>query len=293
LHTTLGNSGLVHVLSEEPVPTSLGRALYQLEYNMTGKTPISAKLSSRLSCNLSIALVALSLTIGASAVRADSETPPPSWREMLLDPITDAVKAVEDQLSGLEAKVASMARSFTTRQLTTQQLCVSDETGAQTCISKAQLDALLKTVAQAPAVETPVTVTEAKPAAKVEPAVLELVAEPAMVDTEGKGAAAVEPTDTATEAKAATAIETKAAAVVEPVAMEAAALTAGAVEPAAPAETTTIVTAPARGAVPEEVAMPEENAPQDQEPARTVATTSDAAVVGVEISTPPSVASDE
>ena len=274
-------------------PLRRGRALYQLEYNMTGKTPTSAKLSSRLSCSLPIALFALSLTFGASAVRAVSETPPPSWGEMLLDPITDAVKAVEDQLSGLEEKVASMARSFTTRQLTTHQLCVSDETGAQTCISKAQLDALLKTVAQAPAVETPVTVTEAKPAAKVEPAVLELVAEPAVVVTEGKGAAAVEPTDTATEAKAVTAIETKAAAVVEPVAMEAAALTAGAVEPAALAETTTIVTAPARGAVPEEVAMLEENAPQDQEPARTVATTSNAAVGGVEISTPPSVASDE
>jgi hypothetical protein len=212
---------------------------------------------------------------------------------MLVHPFMDAVKAVEDQLAGLEATVASMARSFTTRQLTTQQLCVSDETGAQTCISKAQLDALLKTVAQAPAVETPVTVTEAQPAATVEPSVLELVAEPAMVVPEGKGAAAVESTDTVTDAKAATAIETKSAAVVEPAAMEAAALTPGAVEPPALAETTTIVTAPARAAAPEEVAMPEENAPQDQEPARTVSTTSDAALVGVEISTPPSLASGE
>jgi len=185
---------------------------------------------------------------------------------MLVDPIMDAVKAVEDRLSGFEAKVASMAESFTTRQMTTRQLCVSDETGAQTCISKTQLDALLKSMAQAAAVETPVTVTETKPAATVEPAVLELVPEPAMTVTEEKGAAVVEPTDTVTEAKTAPAIETKAAALVEP----------AAIEPPALAETTTIVTAPARAAVPGEGAMPEENAHRDQEPAHTVATTSDA-----------------
>jgi hypothetical protein len=243
---------------------------------MTGKTPISTKLSS---CCLPIALVALSLTFGASAVRADSETPAPSWREMLVDPIMDAVKAVEDRLSGFEAKVASMAESFTTRQMTTRQLCVSDETGAQTCISKTQLDALLKSMAQAAAVETPVTVTETKPtAATVEPTVLELVPEPAMAVTEEKGAAVVEPTDTVTEAKTATAIETKAAALVEP----------AAIEPPALAETTTIVTAPARAAVPGEGAMPEENA--HQEPAHTVATTSDAPLF---IPIPDSVASDE
>src|SRR5215471_20845426 len=195
-----------------PYPTSPGHALYQPEYNMTGKTPISAKLSSRLSCSLPIALVALSLTFGASAVRADSETPAPSWREMLVDPIMDAVKAVEDRLSGFEAKVASMAESFTTRQMTTRQLCVSDETGAQTCISKTQLDALLKSMAQAAAVETPVTVTETKPAATVEPT---------DTVTEEKGPAGVEPTDTVTEEKGAAAIETKAAAaLVEPAAIE-------------------------------------------------------------------------
>jgi hypothetical protein len=210
---------------------------------------------------------------------------------MLVDPVMNAVKAVEDRLSGLEAKFASMLGSFTTRQMTTQQLCVSDETGAQTCISKAQLDALLKTVAQAPAVETPVTVTEAKPPTTVEPAVLELIAEPAIVVTEAKGGAAVEPAETVTEAKAATAIETTAAASFEPVAVEPAALTPETVEPAAFAGATSIVTVHA--AVPEEATISEENASTEQEPALTVATTSDAAPVGVEISIPPSVASDK
>lgn len=250
---------------------------------MTGKTPISAKLSPS---SLPIALLALSLTFGASAVRADSEAPAPSWREMLVDPIMDAVKAVEDRLSGLEATVASMAGSFTTRQITTQQLCVSDENGAQTCISKTQLDALLKTMAQAAAVEPRVTVTEAKPAVLVEPAVVDLFPEPAVAVPEGSRAAAVEPSDTFTEAKVVTPIEL-------PAAVTEGALVKPALEPAALEETTTIATAPAPAAVPGEAAIPEENAPKDQKSARTVATTSDAALVRVEISIPTSVASEE
>ena len=239
---------------------------------MTGKTPISAKLSPS---SLPIALLALSLTFGASAVRADSEAPAPSWREMLVDPIMDAVKAVEDRLSGLEATVASMAGSFTTRQIITQQLCVSDENGAQTCISKTQLDALLKTMAQAAAVEPRVTVTEAKPAVLVEPAVVDLFPEPAVAVPEGSRAAAVEPSDTFTEAKVVTPIELPAAVT------EGALVNPAVIEPAALKETTTIATAPAPAAVPGEAAIPEENAPKDQKSARTVATTSDAALIRV------------
>jgi hypothetical protein len=36
------------------------------------------------------------------------------------------------------------AKSFSSDRIATQQLCVSDASGAETCISKAQLDALLK-----------------------------------------------------------------------------------------------------------------------------------------------------
>ena len=42
---------------------------------MTGQTPFSAQLSAKLSCGLPIALLALSLTFGPSAVRAEPDVP--------------------------------------------------------------------------------------------------------------------------------------------------------------------------------------------------------------------------
>src|SRR5438105_11242392 len=117
---------------------------------MTGQTPLSAKLSCSLS---TVALVALSMAFGGSTVRAQSDTPAPSWRELILDPIMNAMHTVEQRLASLEATVALFAGSFTTQQLTTRQLCVSDESGAQTCISKAELDALLGKMAHAAAAE--------------------------------------------------------------------------------------------------------------------------------------------
>src|SRR5437667_9767481 len=103
---------------------------------MTAKTPLRAKVC----CGLSIALLALSFTSGVSTVRAESEALAPSWREMIVAPIMDAVQSVETRLTSLEATVASFAGSFTSRQITAQELCVADEGGAQTCISNAQLD---------------------------------------------------------------------------------------------------------------------------------------------------------
>ena len=65
----------------------------------------------------------------------------------------NALHAVEARVTSIEASLALFAGSFTTRELNTRQLCVSDESGAQTCITKAQLDALLARIGQAAAVE--------------------------------------------------------------------------------------------------------------------------------------------
>jgi hypothetical protein len=55
----------------------------------------------------------------------------------------NALRAVEARVASIDASLALFAGSFTTRELNTRQLCVSDESGAQTCITKTQLDALL------------------------------------------------------------------------------------------------------------------------------------------------------
>jgi hypothetical protein len=118
---------------------------------MTDKKLLSAKLSY----GLSIVLLALPLTFGVAAVRADAETP--SWGEVLIDPIVKALQAVDGRLSNLETTVARFAGAFTSEQVVTRELCVSDESGARTCLSKAQLDVVLAnlTVAAQPSVGAP------------------------------------------------------------------------------------------------------------------------------------------
>ena len=126
-------------------------------------SPFLAKVSG-----LSIAFLALAFTSGVSMVRAQTDVP--SW--MLADPISDAVKAVEARVASLEAKVASVAESLTSRQGPEHQLCVADDAGARICISKAQLDRLLKMM-QAAAIEPPAKDTDrvtSSVAALVEPA---------------------------------------------------------------------------------------------------------------------------
>ena len=168
---------------------------------MIGQTPFSTQLSAKLSCGLSIALLALSLTFGPSAVRAEPDSPTPSWREMLLDPIMTAVHTVEARLSSLE-------ESFKSQQIATEKLCVYDNTG-ETCITKAQLDAVLASMARAaaaaPANAPPAAVTEA-PAIVSEPSVTvteapAVVTEAPAAVTEGK-ATVSEPSVTVTEAPA-------------------------------------------------------------------------------------------
>jgi len=155
------------------------------------------------------------MTFGVSAVRADSETSMPSLQEMFLSPIMDVVHAVEARLASLETTVASFAGSFNSRQITSQELCIADQSGAQTCITKAQLDALLVGMARTAAAEPAETVVEVAPAIIVAQAVLEpAVIEPAAVEPAVIEPAAVEPV------------------VIEPTAVEPAVIDPAVVEPA-------------------------------------------------------------
>jgi len=187
----------------------------------TGKTRSLKKLAS----GPCVAFLALSMTFGVSAVRADSETSMPSLQEMFLSPIMDVVHAVEARLASLETTVASFAGSFNSRQITSQELCIADQSGAQTCITKAQLDALLVGMARTAAAEPAETVVEVAPAiivaqAVLEPAVIEPAAvEPAVIEPAADEPAVIEPT----------AVEP---AVIDPAVVEAAVIEPAAVEPA-------------------------------------------------------------
>ena len=175
---------------------------------MIGQTPFSTQLSAKLSCGLSIALLALSLTFGPSAVRAESDSPAPSWRERLLNPIMTAMHTVEGRLSSLEASIALSAGFFTSQHIATKKLCVYDNTG-ETCITKAQLDAVLTSMARAaaaaPTNAPPAAVAEAR-ATVITPSVTAteapgVVTEAPAAVTERK-ATVIEPSVTATEAPA-------------------------------------------------------------------------------------------
>jgi hypothetical protein len=263
------------------------------------------RFSARLSC-VPIALVAISVALSAPAVRAQSNTTAPSWWEIAVDPIMNGLLAVEARLASIEASVARFAGSFTTREINTRQLCVSDETGAQTCITKAQLDALLAKMGQAAAIElraaneapaavihAPAVVTEAP--AIVTEAYVSPIVEPATVDydwtygsvwiRDAKACAALDLQEDVTAVAAAPLIGLPASSKVELQAEFVPAL----------AETT-VMTAPQPAMVP---ADREVIAPRDQEPATTGSFTGepsrDALVwyPEVEISLPNALPSDE
>src|SRR5262245_60862534 len=147
---------------------------------------MSSPFLAKVFRGFSVAFLALAFTSGVSIVRAQTDVP--SW--MLADPISDAVKAVEARLASLEAKVASVTEQLTARQSMEHELCVADDAGTRTCISKTQLDLLLKMM-QAAAIEPPAQVTNSVAAlvepAEATPAALETKAsavdEPAKIET--------------------------------------------------------------------------------------------------------------
>jgi len=156
---------------------------------------MKSRLLAKVSRGLSVAVLALAFTSGASMVRAQSQSDVPTW--MMVDPISTAVKAAEERIASLEAKVASLTEQLTARQSMDHELCVADDAGARTCISKAQLDRLLKLM-QAAAIEpaaqaidnvtasvaapTPVEPAEAAPAPSA-PETKAAVEEPAKIET--------------------------------------------------------------------------------------------------------------
>jgi hypothetical protein len=250
---------------------------------MTDQMPFSPKLAC-----LPIALVAFSMAFGAP-VRAQSDADAPSWREIAVDPIMNAVHTIEQRIASIEATVALFAGSFTTQQLNTRQLCVSDETGAQTCITKAQLDAVLAKMAHmadaelpsamtpAAVVETPAEITEAP--AIVTEIYVSPITEPATVDRDAKGSTDLDGATSETAVATASAIEGRGskeefAAEFQPIPSK-----------------TTVVSAPESGAT--------EGANSDQEPATTGSITSEPshdALVSypeVEISYPDAASSNE
>jgi hypothetical protein len=142
------------LIALEPLPPHLSfgappvsRSLYQLEYDVM----MSRKsLLRRSCCGIFVAALLLAISFdgsrSASAADPDALTP---LLETIITPIITTVQGVEHRLSGLEDTVGAFADSFTSRRVVAQTLCVSDESGAQTCITKAELDFLLKRVAQA------------------------------------------------------------------------------------------------------------------------------------------------
>jgi hypothetical protein len=128
-------------------------------------------------------------------VRAQSQSDVPTW--MMVDPISTAVKAAEERIASLEARVASLTEQLAARQSMEHELCVADDAGSRTCISKAQLDRLLKMM-QSAAIEPPAQATDSV-TALAEPA----EAAPAVSAPETKAAAVEEKIETTT----ATAVE--------------------------------------------------------------------------------------
>jgi len=92
---------------------------------------------------VAVASLAFLFTFGGSyIVRADdSETLSYPEQNMGSVPITKTTQALEQRLAYLEERVAALTESL--QHINTHRLCVSDDSGAETCVTKAQLDALL------------------------------------------------------------------------------------------------------------------------------------------------------
>jgi hypothetical protein len=125
----------------------------------------SASLFSRLCCGLSMAVLALAVSLdGFHAVRAEGTDDYliSSLQELIVDPLTKTIHSLEDRLTRLEAMMDTTAQTFSSRSVVARVLCVSDETGAQTCITKAQLDTILSGISRAEISQPSIAVTEAK-----------------------------------------------------------------------------------------------------------------------------------
>jgi hypothetical protein len=146
--------------------------VYQLEYHM--KTTVKSRFAQPSVA--AAAVLAFCLTLGGSqAVRADdADIHSAPGQDMVLMP-AKTVSALEQRVIYLEETVAALTESW--QHINTHRLCVSDDSGAETCISKAQLDALLIHFAQAKLSEPPVA-QEAAVAPPAEPVEMAAVTPP-------------------------------------------------------------------------------------------------------------------
>ena len=105
------------------------------------KTTMQSR-SARPSAVAAVAVLAFWFTFGASQiVRAeDSETLAPPAQDMVLMPVK-TVETLEQRVIFLEETVEALTESW--QHIDTHRLCVSDDGGAETCITKAQLDSFL------------------------------------------------------------------------------------------------------------------------------------------------------
>jgi hypothetical protein len=164
---------------EELVPRiPASSTLFRVEYDMKMG---SASLFGRLCCGLSLAVLAFAVSLdGARAVRADdADDLTASLQEMIVDPIMKAVHGLDERLASLEVTVGGMAEQLSSQRVVARMLCVADESGAQTCITKAQLDSLLSGVAHAEISRPAVAVKEAKAVAAEQPAATVITKDPA------------------------------------------------------------------------------------------------------------------
>jgi hypothetical protein len=102
-------------------------------------------MNTRVARLLAIPALALSLSFAMCGnARADQHELSSAVWEMVAVPLMKVVRTVEERVTTLEATITAFTASFATQRLETRKLCISDNSGVQTCISKAQLDALLR-----------------------------------------------------------------------------------------------------------------------------------------------------
>ncbi len=93
-------------------------------------------------CNvIGLMLLALSATAGGS-VRAAGDSP--ALESIAIERLTKMASRLEQRVAAFEASLATYAISLSATRVAARELCVADDSRAQTCITKAQLDSMLK-----------------------------------------------------------------------------------------------------------------------------------------------------
>jgi hypothetical protein len=119
------------------------------------------------------AILAFWFTFGSQVVWADDPGALASpGQEMVLAPVK-TIDALEQRVKYLEKSVADLTESW--QHINTHRLCVSDDSGAETCITKAQLDSVLSKEAHAEISQPAVTeeLNASAPAAPIESAAID------------------------------------------------------------------------------------------------------------------------